>query len=110
MALTLMEYQLHIKQEIIRQIPHEDFAKRKICLKFFPHTLSQTSKRRKKALSFIAAWWRSATHLIYLTFALPIVYTPSSENRSQRTMISGRRENQEGRNRRIKCSSWAHVR
>jgi hypothetical protein len=75
MAPKLMAYQLHIKQEMIRQILREDFAKRKICAKFVPQNLSQTSNWSAEAQRVITAWWRLAAQNIYLSSRQPIFYT-----------------------------------
>jgi hypothetical protein len=76
MVLILVEDQLHINQEKVCQVLHEDFGKRKICAKFVLHSLMDEQKERRVTAceDFIAAWWRSATHCIHLTLCQPTFF------------------------------------
>jgi len=64
MVLVLMENQLHISQETVWQILHEDLGKRKICAKFVLHSAMDDLKgwRVTTSKDFIAA----VTHYIHL--------------------------------------------
>jgi transposase len=47
LTLRMMSDELNINKKTIRQILHEDLRKRKICVKFVPHSLTDEQKQRR---------------------------------------------------------------
>ena len=47
MTQKLMVDQLHINQKMIYQVLHEDLGEKKMCVKFIPHSLTNSRKEHE---------------------------------------------------------------